>query len=116
MLERVLAYHREQLAANQQVLDTDGNLYSGEQRTAARHAVNRHTALIAEIERVAGGAVLRHKKRGSTYAVLGDALLQTERPLRDEDTVTVYRDRETGALFARAPEEMTDGRFEEASS
>ena len=43
----------------------------------------------------------RHKKRGTTYDVVGLASLQTETPLSDFAPVVVYRCRETGILWAR---------------
>jgi hypothetical protein len=68
---------------------------------------------------------IRHKKRGSVYEVLGEAEAQVStksegvymetprRSLRDGDKLTVYRHIETGKLWCRFPDEMTDGRFEE---
>lgn len=67
--------------------------------------------------------IYRHKKRGTTYEIVGEAEAQVstgahvwgivERPLRDGDQLTVYRCIETGKLWARFPDEFHDGRFEE---
>jgi hypothetical protein len=58
---------------------------------------------------------VKHRRRGSHYAVVAeDGMVQTERPLRDTDTVVIYRDRDTGRHFVRPPEEFADGRFEGA--
>lgn len=66
---------------------------------------------------------LKHKKRGSTYEVLGVAHFQVSTAneadhmgayhrLHDGEPITVYRDEATGKLYARLPYEMIDGRFE----
>jgi hypothetical protein len=55
---------------------------------------------------------VRHKKRGTEYEVLGEADLQTEKPLRDYAVVMVYRDPATGRLWVRPVDEFNDGRFE----
>lgn len=63
-------------------------------------------------------AIYRHKKRGTTYEVLGEnASLQcscapeVERQF-DDDVFTVYRSTTTGALYVRPTQEFHDGRFE----
>jgi len=55
----------------------------------------------------------RHKKRGSTYVVVGTAQVQAEEPIREDDTVMVYRGEKDGTLWARPLREFQDGRFEE---
>lgn len=57
-------------------------------------------------------ARVRHKKRGTEYDVLGEADLQTEKPLRDYAVVMVYRDPTSGRLWVRPVDEFNDGRFE----
>lgn len=58
----------------------------------------------------------RHKKRGTTYDVIGDAELQTSECLPEGSTpLVVYRCRETGELWARPVDEFHDGRFERIS-
>lgn len=56
--------------------------------------------------------VWRHKKRGTTYTIIGEAELQAEEPLSEGHTLTIYRCRETGKLWARNVPEFHDGRFE----
>jgi len=55
----------------------------------------------------------RHKKRGSTYQVIGTASVQSAdfSCLGDESVATVYQD-ENGRLWVRAFDEFNDGRFE----
>ena len=79
-------------------------------RTERADAVEVALVLLTE---AAERPVIRHKKRGSTYDLYtGDALLQTDHPLKDNDTVGVYRDRASGRWFVRASGEMVDGRFD----
>lgn len=57
---------------------------------------------------------VRHKKRGSTYAVLGVAELQIAcSPIFEGSKLTIYRCEEDGKLWARDQIEFNDGRFEE---
>ena len=71
---------------------------------------------------------VRHKKRGTTYTVLGFARAQvskasplggsfpaTARLLCDDDALIVYHG-EDGQLWVRFPDEFNDGRFEELST
>jgi hypothetical protein len=60
----------------------------------------------------AGEDVWRHKKRGSTYKVVGEAQVQAETPLTDYECVTVYRCLQSGELWVRRNSEFHDGRFE----
>ena len=68
----------------------------------------------------------RHKKRGSTYRVIGEAEAQVSaggwkfptktgvqyvRPIQDGDHITVYQG-QGGELWARFSDEFNDGRFE----
>lgn len=53
----------------------------------------------------------RHKKRGSTYTVVGTAEVQSSNPVNEGDRLVVYRG-EDGRLWARPVDEFTDGRFE----
>ncbi|UTC28826.1 hypothetical protein MARCHEWKA_03140 [Brevundimonas phage vB_BpoS-Marchewka] len=68
------------------------------------------TALVLLTE-AAERPTLRHKKRGTTYAVHAVGMLQTEHPLSDGAALTIYRDENDGAWFLRPPAEMEDGRF-----
>lgn len=67
---------------------------------------------------------IKHNKRGSTYAVLGDAAFQVSRNLSpqhpdlgngrvviDGDEVRVYRSEVDGKLYVRFPDEFTPDRF-----
>lgn len=53
----------------------------------------------------------RHKKRGTTYEVLGVAELQAEQPQVEKAALTIYRG-DDGKLWARNTAEFHDGRFE----
>ena len=57
-----------------------------------------------------GGERWRHKKRGTTYAVLGHAQVQCSDGLTDYELVTVYRGEQTGELWARRKSEFEDER------
>lgn len=63
---------------------------------------------------------VRHKKRGTTYEVLGDAEMQLSRAnfhyIYEGNLLTVYRCEKTGKLWCRFPGEMSDGRFEAVQS
>lgn len=53
-----------------------------------------------------------HKKRGSTYTVVGEVRLQcSTKQLSDGDTLVLYQDDNTGEYSARHPDEFYDGRF-----
>jgi hypothetical protein len=54
---------------------------------------------------------VRHKKRGSEYAVIGHGKIQTDVPLKDYDEVVVYQS-EDGTIWVRPVSEFMDGRFE----
>ena len=53
----------------------------------------------------------RHKKRGTTYVIVGQALLQASEPVSENTILTVYRG-ENGELWCRPIREFDDGRFE----
>lgn len=57
--------------------------------------------------------LVRHKKRGSTYRVIGTALLQAAEPVGEACTMVVYRCLDDGRLWVRPEVEFDDGRFEE---
>jgi hypothetical protein len=54
----------------------------------------------------------RHKKRGSTYAEIGEGRIQTSEPLTDHAEVVIYRSEDDGELWVRTKSEFHDGRFE----
>lgn len=93
------------------------------------HEVTRRTAYLAKpASSPADGDVrrVRHKKRGGIYEVLGEAQVQTSRPLEDYEVVVIYRSLNTpdiddpaspmkGDTWIRPKAEFNDGRFEELS-
>jgi hypothetical protein len=60
--------------------------------------------------------LVRHKKRGSTYRVVGTALLQAAAPVGEACAMVVYRDVDKGTLWVRPESEFDDGRFEEVGA
>lgn len=54
----------------------------------------------------------RHKKRGTTYVLLGYAEVQADEPLVEGDIVAVYRADSDGKLWVRRRDKFEDGRFE----
>lgn len=54
--------------------------------------------------------IVKHKKRGSIYSVLGYAELQSGFPIEEGQRLVVYRG-EDGKLWARPEQEFHDGRF-----
>lgn len=52
----------------------------------------------------------RHKKQDSVYQLTGQALVQTDTPIVDNDIVNTYCNRD-GEQYARKPSEFNDGRF-----
>lgn len=59
-----------------------------------------------------GTRLVRHKKRGGIYTVIGSAELQMVTDLVDGATLTVYQS-DDGKWWARQEDEFEDGRFEE---
>jgi hypothetical protein len=57
----------------------------------------------------------RHKKRGTTYKVIGTAEAQVEDCILEGHRVVVYRADSDGKLWVRPTEEFYDGRFERAA-
>lgn len=56
--------------------------------------------------------IYRHRKRGTTYMIVGEAELQTSEALPEGSMLVVYRCQKTGNLWAQPHSEFTDGRFE----
>lgn len=55
---------------------------------------------------------VRHLKRGSEYAVIGEASVQASSDIAEGDRVMVYRGLTTDQLYVRPVTEFNDGRFE----
>ena len=66
---------------------------------------------------IKAGSKWRHKKRGSTYHVIGPAKLQASDVggMSNNQPMIVYRG-EDGQLWVRPTDEFEDGRFEALSS
>ena len=57
------------------------------------------------------GQRFTHKKRGSTYTVIGIGYLQTRHDFLDDEEVVIYQE-PSGILWVRPLTEFCDGRFE----
>lgn len=55
----------------------------------------------------------RHKKRGTTYKVIGTGTVQAAAPIPEGTVVTIYQCEQTNALWVRPTSEFIDGRFED---
>jgi hypothetical protein len=66
---------------------------------------------IVELSKRDAGMKFKHRKRGTSYTVLGRAVLQTNQPVSDEQEVVVYAGAD-GRLWVRPVSEFYDGRFE----
>lgn len=64
----------------------------------------------AEDVRDGGLRRVRHVKRGSEYFIVGQALLQSNKELKDMEQMVVYR-ADDGTLWVRPLTEFEDGRF-----
>jgi len=64
--------------------------------------------------KTAPGIRVRHKKRGTTYTMVGYAELQmsVQRTLYEGDKLAIYRADSDDSLWARHSDEFIDGRFE----
>lgn len=117
MLNDLIAVHQKRLDAAQVVLDTDGNLYTHEQRASARIEAAQEREHLRQLHAaqvklgIADCPRFRHKTRGTTYVEMDVAIAQCEATIHDNDPVTVYRGTD-GQLYIRPPEEFGDGRFE----
>jgi hypothetical protein len=66
---------------------------------------------IVELSERDAGMKFKHRKRGTSYTVLGRAVLQTNQPVSDEQELVVYAGAD-GRLWVRPVSEFYDGRFE----
>lgn len=57
-------------------------------------------------------AIWRHKKRGTSYQVVGYAAVQCAGPIKEGEPLVIYKSVEDGKLWARPVLEFNDGRFE----
>ena len=55
----------------------------------------------------------RHKKRGSTYTVVGTGELQSKLPVEEGTKLVVYQCETDGRIWIRPESEFYDGRFEQ---
>lgn len=62
--------------------------------------------------------IWRHKKRGTTYTIIGRGKLQSSDPtgLGDNQPMVVYRSEADGSIWVRPTDEFEDGRFERVAS
>lgn len=116
-LEALLVEDRYEVSRLERLMEgTEKGSFSREEMTRAvsvrQRRVRALEPLVARLRAEQAEPIVRHKVRGSDYRIVGEAMVQCETPLQDGETVTLYRDRETGAWYIRRPAEMADGRFE----
>ena len=61
---------------------------------------------------VPGASRWRHRKRGSTYRLLGVVEVQCDAPVIDAEVLLLYRAENDSSLWVRRRSEFMDGRFE----
>ena len=59
-------------------------------------------------------ATYRHKKRGTTYTVMGLATMQIDGSPLDMEKAVIYQSNFDGSMWVRPLAEFEDGRFERA--
>ena len=69
--------------------------------------ISPNHAAALDPEAPTGPAVYRHKKRGTTYRLIGFAVREA-----DQEPMVVYQDTESGIWWTRPDSEFFDGRFE----
>lgn len=77
----------------------------------ALHKANKLRRTLAALDALGPADGWRHKKRGTTYKVIGTAEVQAEDCILEGDLVIVYRADSDGKLWVRPTEEFYDGRF-----
>lgn len=115
MLESLIQFHTAELEASQDVVSSDGNLYSHEDKALAALGCKVHRGFLEQLraaQRLLPEATRdwKHVKRGSLYAEVGELTVQTETPIEDGATLVLYRDTDL-RWWGRPPAEFHDGRF-----
>jgi muconolactone delta-isomerase len=102
LIRRLRGYHTKMRGAHPSICD---------------EAAERIAALEAELAKLTRDAIqvrerYRHKGRGTTYALVGEASLQTSHAVVEGMNMVVYRADADGRLWGRPWIEFADGRFE----
>lgn len=94
---------------------------------ALEEALARYDAEQAQLQEQIGSSVIpdrdqdggqpyaekwRHKRRGTTYMIIGTARVQAIDSILEDDLVVVYQADSDGSLWVRGTDEFYDGRFE----
>lgn len=71
--------------------------------------------MVESMRAIVVDAWYRHLKRKTLYVAMGLANVQASHPIKEGDSVVVYRSVEDGSLTVRPEGEFLDGRFERAN-
>lgn len=94
----------------------DGRDFDGLSRVEKHRYLERSRATLGVVFEAMYPRKVKHKKRGTSYVVIGNGIAQCTVPIKDMEPVTVYRDIHDGRLCVRPPHEFEDGRFTEIST